>query len=361
MRFHVVSLPHTSTTKAYSMCAYTEKVRKFAEMMWAQGHQVFLYGGPENSANCTDMIHCISKAKQKKYGFDGPEDYLKIDFNSSEPWGYFNSHVVEEIEKRIEPEDFICIITGTPALSIKNAFPNNITVEFGVGYSGIINPGFRVFESYAWRNFVYGKYDMDGAFYDEVIPNYFEVEDFPYSKDKDDYFLFVGRLNANKGLNIAQDVCERLGYTLKVAGPGQFSGYGEYVGVVGPEIRGALMSKARGLFVPTLYVPPFEGVHIEAMLCGTPVITTDFGVFSETVIQGVNGFRCKSLEDFMDAAKQVDYLDPAWIRQKAVKTYSTKVVAALYTAYFERLLTLYADGWYSLDKSVLNQKEDSFR
>lgn len=347
MTLHVVSLPHTQTTKAYSTCAYTEKVRKFASMMTKRGHKVFLYAGDQNEAECTELVSCTTRVMQREFGFSGPEDYLKIDFNlNGAIWQSFNSIVVSKIKKRIQPQDLICVITGLPTVPIAQAFPDNLTVEFGVGYSGIAH-NHRVFESYAWRNYVYGYHKLDGAFYDTVIPNYFDIQDFPYAAKKDNYYLFIGRLNANKGLNIAQDVCERLRLQLKVAGPGDFSGYGEYIGVVGPKERGELMSKAMATFVPTMYVSPFEGVHIESLLCGTPVITTDFGVFSETVEQGVNGFRCTTLQEFMDATKAIDLLSPLDIAADARTTYSTEAVAIQYEQYFEKLLTLYGDGWYS--------------
>lgn len=346
MRLHVIGLPHTSTTKAYSTCAYTEKTRKFATMMHRRGHTVYLYGGPENEAECTWFLPCITKAEQQEYGFNGPEDYLKIDFNAEQPWERFNRRVIRYLRHRIDSQDIICVITSYPTKAIAEAFPNNLVVEYGVGYQGICHP-YRVFESYAWRNYVYGKNGMDGSFYDEVIPNFFEVEDFPLVKQKDDYYLFIGRLNANKGLNIAQDVCQRLGRRLVVAGPGNFSGYGEYVGVVGPERRAELMGHAAAVFVPTMYVPPFEGVHVEAMLCGTPVITTDFGVFSETVLQGVDGYRCKNLAEFMAAADKVKDCNPDLIHNRAVRRFSTEVIAEQYERYFERLSTLYGEGFYA--------------
>lgn len=332
MRFHCPNLPHTQLTKDYSRCAYTEKVRKFAAMMSARGHEVITYSN--------------SIEQQQKYGFNGPDDYLKIDFNSKQPWEGFNNMVIAEIKKTIQPDDFICLITGTPAKPIADAFPDNIVVEYGVGYSGVFAP-YRVFESYAWRNFVAGKHDENGNFFDEVIPNYFEVADFPPVYEKQDYYAFVGRLDANKGLNIAQQVCEKMGKHLKVAGPGTFSGYGEYVGIVDPLQRAELMGNATALFCPTMYIPPFEGVHIEAMLCGTPVITTDFGVFSETVENDFNGFRCKMFADFMRATEAVKSLSPQMISQETIARYSTDTVAKLYEQYFARLATLRADGWYS--------------
>src|SRR4029077_1428925 len=140
---------------------------------------------------------------------------------------------------------------------IADCFPNHQTVEFGIGYGGVFAK-YKVFESYSWMHSVYahqaacqGKtsHDIDGNFYDAVIPNYFEVEDFPFSDEKEDYYLYIGRLTDRKGFQIAADVCERLGKRLVVAGEGTPPTYGEYVGRVGPEERGRLMSKAIATFV----------------------------------------------------------------------------------------------------------------
>ncbi|HEY1646060.1 MAG TPA: glycosyltransferase, partial [Candidatus Saccharimonadales bacterium] len=229
-----------------------------------------------------------------------------------------------------------------------------MSVEFGVGYSGVFAP-YLVFESYAWMHSVYGAFNdlnsimtsFRGRFYDTVIPNYFEVEDFPFSDKKDDYYLFMGRLIENKGYGIAVDVCKKLNKRLIIAGQGVPPEFGEYVGTVGPKERGELMSKAKAVFVPTLYLEPFGGVAAEAMLCGTPIITTDWGAFPENNIQGVTGYRCRSMKDFRDAVKKVDKLDYKAIRDYAVSKFSTEVVAKQYEDYFKRLLTLHGKGFYS--------------
>ena len=43
MRFHVVSLPHTVTAKAFTSCAYTQKVLNFCKMMHSLGHEAVSY------------------------------------------------------------------------------------------------------------------------------------------------------------------------------------------------------------------------------------------------------------------------------------------------------------------------------
>lgn len=357
LRLHVVSLPHTQTTKDYVHCAYTEKVRKFCDMMKSQGSRVLLYAGDENEATPYEHIPCITRDEQRKLiGMEHPTDNAKLKWDSREPcWKLMNKRAIEAIRQRIQPRDFICLIGGGCQRSIADAFPAHMAVEFGVGYAGVFAK-YRVFESYAWMHTVYGAtqgaYAADGAYYDAVIPNYFDVTDFPFSAEKDDYFLYIGRLIDRKGYNVAVETCQRKGLRLLIAGQGDPPEFGEYVGVVGAEERGRLMSRAQGVFVPTNYVEPFGGVAVEAMLCGTPIITTDWGAFTETNEHGVTGYRCRTLQEFCDATDDVRSLDYAAIRRRAIEKYSLEAVGPMYREYFDRLLGLWGDGWYSLRKGA---------
>ena len=73
---------------------------------------------------------------------------------------------------------------------------------------------------------------------------------------KDDYFLFLGRINRGKGTHIAMQIVEAVGGRLIIAGPGDLGGketrtdrpvseYVKLVGVVGSEERKSLMSRAK--------------------------------------------------------------------------------------------------------------------
>lgn len=350
MVFHVVGLPHTNTTSDFVVCAFTEKVRKFCIMMKGLGHTVYLYAGEFNDAPCDEHIVCISE--EERLAHVGVEHYTQASFDFMLPvWQNFNRKVAHEILDRAAPTDFICVIGGKAHRQIADMLPHLMTVEFGVGYGGTFSK-FKVFESYAWMHTCYGSTNtnpnaIDGSFYDCVIPNYFEVEKFPFQEHKDDYYLFVGRLTERKGFQIAADVCERLDKRLVIAGVGTPPSYGEYVGAINEEERGKLMAGAKAVFVPTTYIEPFGGVVIEAMLCGTPVISTDWGAMTETVIHGVTGFRCRTFGEFMWAANNVGVLDPTEIRNYAVKNYSLERVAQQYQAYFSQLETLWSDGWYT--------------
>ena len=352
MRFHIVALPHTQVTKEFSGCAFTEKVRRFCIMMHDLGHEVFLYAGNSVDAPVTKLITCVEESTRAA-AVAGVAHYTQFPFNGP-LWDEFNAKAIKEIGKRLEPQDFICLIGGSAQKPIADAFPSHLSVEFGVGYGGVFS-NFRVFESYAWMHSIYAGWKnpttADGHFYDAVIPGYLEPEMFPLGDGKGDYYLFIGRLIDRKGYRIAQEVCERLGKRLILAGPGEQSGYGEFVGSVGPAERAALMGGAIATFAPTLYVEPFGNVVIESQACGTPTITTDWGAFTENNPHGITGFRCRTLQEFMDATESVKQLDRAAIRERAVSLYNLDTIGAQYEAYFKRLLTLWGDGWYQMGES----------
>lgn len=350
MIFHVVGLPHTNSTSDFVVCAFTEKVRRFCTMMKRLGHTVYLYGGTVTEAECDELVTCISEADRLALVGDG--HYVDASFDYTAPiWLNFNGRVAAAIKQRATDTDFICLIGGLAHKQIADALPEYLSVEFGIGYGGTFSR-FRVFESYAWMHTVYGTSNtnanaIDGHYYDAVIPNYFETEKFPFRETPDDYYLFVGRLIDRKGFQVAADVCERLNKRLIIAGHGTPPTYGEYVGIIGEAERGTLMSGAKAVFVPTQYIEPFGGVAIEAMLCGTPVITTDWGAFTETNIHGLTGYRCRTMGEYLWAAENVDSLDREAIRDHAIANYSMERVAQQYESYFTQLQTLWGDGWYS--------------
>jgi glycosyltransferase involved in cell wall biosynthesis len=160
------------------------------------------------------------------------------------------------------------------------------TIEIGIGHRSSF-ARHRIFESEFQRAWTYGAEKIgDGPFFDCVIPGFFDPSDFTYSDKKDDYFLYLGRVITKKGIFVAQDVCKRLKKKLVVAGFGYDKEANasdanafdefiklpnvEYVGFAGKEKRRELMSRAKALFLPTLYLEPFGYVVLEANLSGTP-------------------------------------------------------------------------------------------
>lgn len=343
MRLHVVSLPHTQCTREYAWCAFTQKVRKFATMMTREGHDVLLYAGTENDAECAEHIVVA----------DPPVDDAQYtpEYSATNPiFQAMNERAAAAIRERARPHDLLCLIGGNAQKPIADNV-GLMTCEFGIGYEGVF-ADYRVFESYAWMHTIYGALygaaAADGRFYDAVIPNYFERDEFPAGDGSGDYLLYFGRLTSRKGLEIVTEVAKRTGIPLKVAGQGDPLDYGEYVGVVrSAEQRAELMGGARAILVPTLYLEPFGAVVVEAQMCGTPAITTDWGAFTETVEPGVTGYRCRTIAEFCDAAERAGELDRQAARERTIDRYSTETIGPLYTRYFERLAGLWGKGFYA--------------
>lgn len=365
MRIHLLGLPHTETTAEYSWCAFTQKTRKLATMLTSLGHEVFLYAGEANEAQVTEHIPIVDREWQAGYfaKYNWITDVFN-DFNAGAPHNVdFHQRAIEAIAKRMQPRDILGMTMGVAQQPVAEALPSLLPVEVGIGYPGVWAP-YRVYESYAWQHYIAGRYPPDDVrFFDAVIPNSFEMEEFPLGNGGD-YFLFVGRFIRRKGIEIAVETTQRLGAQLVMAGQGviktdhggrRFQGIDvtvegdhlSHVGVISPKQRATLMGGARAVFVPTQYLEPFGGVAVEAMLCGTPVISTDWGAFTETVHHGADGFRCHTLAEFVAAGQRVADLDRPAIRECAESRYSTEVVKHQYDAYLKRLETLWGDGWYA--------------
>lgn len=352
---HVVGLPHTQTTRAYDQCAYTAKVRKFCGMMRSQGYRVVLYAGEENEARVDKHVVCITKEEQSR--FFPLEQVQQVSWDpDSEGWKTYTRRVILQLEKYKEDRDIICLMSGWSFRDLIEAFPfpKHLVAEVGVGYSGIATH-FRVFESYAWMQSVYAEkqtaMSANGSFYDAVIPNYYNPAEFEAGRGQGDYFAFMSRMTQRKGFEIAIQACEQAGAKLKVAGVAGDSwpqhDHVEYVGLLDPAGRSKFLGNAIATFMPTLYLEPFGGVAAESMLCGTPVISTDWGAFPELITQGIDGYRCRMMREFIRAMSDAPGLNRTVIRSRAMARFSTDVVGKQYARYFRQLETLWGNGFYA--------------
>lgn len=367
---HVVSLPHTQTNGEYATCAYTEKIRKFCTMMTGRDRRVILYGGEFNTAPVDEHVVCVTE--EQRLGWFGPHELGDLerggfDWSNQSPWwSTMNARAIGAIMERAEPTDLLLLSSGNAQQIIADALPQLTVAEFGVGYEGIITnrnggPAFAAFESYAHRHMLYGLLGWRrGREYDTVIPNYFDPRELPRGDGAGGYLLYIGRLIWNKGIHTAALVSEATGIPLKVAGPGGIEwGDGfvrfpegevrapglEYVGPVGIEERGELMGAAGVTLVPTVYVEPFGGVAVESMMCGTPVVTTDWGAFTETVRTGVSGYRFETLQEAVTGTLDALELDRTYVRNHALMHYSLDAVAPMYDRWFTNLDGLWGEGW----------------
>jgi glycosyltransferase involved in cell wall biosynthesis len=364
MRFHILGLPHTVTSKEYVACAYTQKVLKFAQGMTRRGHEVLHYGHEDSQLECAEHISVVGNDDlAKAYGsHDWRKTFFKFDVNDH-AYQTFYRNAIREAGKRKLKNDFILPFWGSGVRPVVDAHPDMIAVEPGIGYAGGHWCRWKVFESYAIYHAYCGMQSVGNCrqdWYEVVIPNYFDPEDFVYrgNDEKEDYFLYLGRVYGGKGCDIAFQAAERAGVRLVVAGQKeegyQLPDHVEYVGYADVEKRKQLMSKARASFVPSQYVEPFGGVQVENLFSGTPTITTDWGSFAENNLHGITGYRCRTMGDFVDAVKA--------IQQGKIKSedcrlfannFSIDSVMPLYEKYFQDILDVYeGKGWYAEGNNI---------
>jgi glycosyltransferase involved in cell wall biosynthesis len=371
-RLHVLGVPHTKTNLDYVACAYTQKVYKFCKMMTERGHCVIHYGVEGSTPICTENVNVVSvEIYDKVYGdHDFRSKWFRYDLND-ECYQTFFTNAVKEINQRKGAFDIVLPFWGSGVKPVCDALdPHFVIIEPGIGYGEGSWCQFRVFESYSIYHAYCGTQSIVSCGmnnYDIVIPNYFDKKDFSFNPDfegrlrDDPYFLFIGRVYDGKGVNIAMQVCEKLGVKLKVAGQlsESYSNFVwpknvEFVGYVNKDQRSELMRGAIASFLPSQYLEPFGGVQIENLLCGTPTITADWGAFAENNINGITGYRCRTFEDYLNAA--INCYEGK-IRPSACYTKGQEFVleniAPKYEKFFQDVYNLYlANGWYELDEET---------
>lgn len=359
LRFHLLALPAVQTTRAYSLDGFCVATIKFARLLKELGHTVILYASEENEAPCDELVPVITKEEQDTLLAGGEYQYAAME-NRRSLWDLSNPRISREIAKRKQPRDFICTIGGLSQKPVADAHPDLMTVEYSIGYVASFAK-YRVYESHVWRHCTHGfQDDQQGRFFDAVIPYFFDESEFPFRAKKEPFAVYVGRLTEKKGIGIACEAAAKAGVPLKVIGHGDpklVTHGAEYLGALPDAERNDWVSRASVSLNPTLYLEPFGATVVEAQLSGTPVVTTDFGAFVETVEHGKTGYRCTYLGEFVQALHDVRRLSPSYIRKRAVRLYGWERAKTAYQRYFERLSLMWGEerlvmqpgpGWNAL-------------
>lgn len=187
-----------------------------------------------------------------------------------------------------------------------------------------------------------------GTIYNSVNPDWY-----PFSAEKEDYLLFLGRMNPEKGAAIAIEVANRLQMRIVVATkmtePMEIEHFEKDVKpLIGPntELMGELtleekadiIKRAKATLFPIQWPEPFGLVMIESMVCGTPVIAWRNGSVPEVVSDGVSGFIVESTDEMAAAVRRLDEIDPAACRKWVVDNFSDRVMVQRYRDAYRRIL-----------------------
>ena len=173
-----------------------------------------------------------------------------------------------------------------------------------------------------------------------------------YSPGPGKYLAFLGRISPEKRPDIAIEVAKRAGVPLKIAAkvdnvdkeyfanvikPLLTSGV-ELIGEIGDDQKSEFLGNALALMFPIDWPEPFGMVMIEAMACGTPIITRPCGSVPEVVMPGVSGFIGDTVEELVAAVKKVDTLSRAACRKEFETRFTVEVMVDQYEHVYRQLI-----------------------
>ncbi|NNL46777.1 MAG: glycosyltransferase, partial [Acidimicrobiia bacterium] len=220
---------------------------------------------------------------------------------------------------------------------------------------------------------VYKKYNATGYYvaisdadrhpdleYFATIHHGIEMDAFAAEPGAGDYLLYFGRIHPHKGTVEAIDVAERSGLPLVIAGIIQDEDYFEqqvkpridddrvrFIGPVGPDERGPLLSGARALLHLINFDEPFGFSVVEAMASGTPVIAHERGSMGELIEEGVNGFLVGSYDEASAAVRSSAELDGSAVRASVEYRFDVGRMADEYINVYHRVLDVHGTSTIS--------------
>lgn len=187
-----------------------------------------------------------------------------------------------------------------------------------------------------------------------TVYNAVDISSYPFSNKKEDYFIYISRVCQLKGTREVIEVAKKAGVKLVMAGKidaGKDTVYYEeqvkplidgeqikYLGEVTEKQKRELFRDARAFLFPLQWPEPFGLVMIEAMTCGTPVISLPYGSVPEVVKDGVSGFVVKSLDEMVEAIGKLDEIDAQKCHDYVQERFSVTKMTDDYLALYEKML-----------------------
>lgn len=187
------------------------------------------------------------------------------------------------------------------------------------------------------------------------------------NKQRTERFLTLGAMTPRKGNLEAAQICKKAGLELDIVGArgaGERQGFGErsyskeqeaitdyersilnlcdgrqikYLGEVTDEKKIKLMQTCRALVYVSQEPEVTNHKVQEAMFCGAPVVVSTIGAMPEIVAHGVNGYLCRSEQDWPEFLKSVHKLRINDGYCQLVEKYSVPSVCANYVKLYEKV------------------------
>jgi len=147
----------------------------------------------------------------------------------------------------------------------------------------------------------------------------FFIEENHYKNNDDNkYFLFIGRLSEEKGIdNLIKIFREIDNIELKILGDGPLiSGLKKLIGhnnlnnikilgYVGGNLKNKFISNSLAVIIPSIFFETCGLVLLESLMLGTPVVVNNIGALPESINKGFNGFVYNNLKQLKEIILEI--------------------------------------------------------
>ena len=377
MNIHILGVPYSITNEKFLSCPFTQGVYNFLKMMEGESSiESILHYGHANS-DLPDYVENVVVSDDddlmEAYGYYSGTETISNLFDAKlgdSAHFKFNKRAIPKLDKNVEDGDLVLFSMGAGQQLIYNSLQPREEdigcIEYMHGYFHTLVEDFRVYQSNGHRIAAETReatlanadtFSNKSKFSSRVISWGPNPDDFVFEKNKDDYFVFLGRIIEEKGIDLCIQLANILGFNLKIVGPGSLQNLGydvegfseniEIIGFADREKRKELLRGAKGMLAPSICYETLGWQVIESMLSGTPVITTDFGGYTETVIDGVTGYRCNTFLEFTDAINKIDEIDNQQCYDSAYERFNYNIIKEKYLSYFDFVKSaLNGSGFY---------------
>ena len=172
-----------------------------------------------------------------------------------------------------------------------------------------------------------------------IKPNFLQNKNENINPNRDDHFLYIGRLTEEKGIKILIEAINKTSYKLKIAGEGPLTNFVinscsknkniEYLGILNSDQVEIELKKCSALIFPSIWFEGMPMTIIEAFSNSTPVIASKIGAMSSMITHHENGLHfkvgdLKDLCDKLDDWKLMDESRKNKIREYAYSNFTSK-------------------------------------
>ncbi|MFW6134435.1 MAG: glycosyltransferase family 4 protein [Elusimicrobiota bacterium] len=191
-----------------------------------------------------------------------------------------------------------------------------------------------------------------------TVYNSIDVKTTEWNSNKEDFLLFVGRINWEKGPDMAVRVAAKLKKPLVMVVKMSEDFEKEFFSrKIQPlldrfpksisikmyeepphDFKFKLYQKAKCTLFTSQWEEPFGLVMIESMASGTPVVALKRGAAPEVIAHGKTGFLVNNEKEMIEALKDIDKIKPEDCRKHVEKYFSVEKMAENYANLYKNIL-----------------------